>query len=122
MLESIMRYTPVAVAAALTMLTVSTALHSQRTDDQIDPRSQALVAQARQLQAAGKLDDATDTLHCGRILWNGVLSVRLSRQRWRIVFNVQKVVGRMSRTAGQVVAGKELQAVFPLYPSKDRKR
>jgi cytochrome c-type biogenesis protein CcmH/NrfG len=62
MLESIMRYTSVAVAAALTMLTVSTALHSQRVDDQIDPRSMALLAQARQQQAAGKLDDATDTL------------------------------------------------------------
>jgi hypothetical protein len=46
-LESIMRYSSVALAAVLTVLTVSTSLHGQRPDDQIDPRSLALLAQGR---------------------------------------------------------------------------
>lgn len=57
-----MRYTSVAAAAALTLLTVSTALHGQRPDDQIDPKSMALLASARAAQAAGNLDGATETL------------------------------------------------------------
>jgi len=43
-LELIMRYSSVAAAAALTLLTVTTSLHGQRPDDQIDPRSMALLA------------------------------------------------------------------------------
>jgi Tfp pilus assembly protein PilF len=62
MLESIMRYIPVAAAAALTLLTVSTALHGQRADDQIDPRSMALLTQGKAEKAAGKLDVATGTV------------------------------------------------------------
>lgn len=61
-LEKIMRYSSVALAAALTVLTVSTSLHGQRPDDQIDPRSLALLAQGRAAQAAGNLDGATDIL------------------------------------------------------------
>ncbi|MFC3580745.1 tetratricopeptide repeat protein [Sphingomonas hylomeconis] len=57
-----MRYSSVAAAAALTLLTVSTSLHGQRPDDQIDPRSLALLAQGRAAQAAGNLDGATDLL------------------------------------------------------------
>ena len=49
-----MRYSSVAAAVALTLLTVSTSLHGQRPDDQIDPRSMALLAQGRAAQAAGK--------------------------------------------------------------------
>ena len=61
-LESIMRYSSVAAAVALTLLTVSTSLHGQRPDDQIDPRSLALLAQGRAAQSAGNLDGATDLL------------------------------------------------------------
>ena len=57
-----MRYTSVAAAAALTLLTVSTALHGQRADDQIDPRSMALLQQGKAEKAAGKLDVATGTI------------------------------------------------------------
>lgn len=57
-----MRYSSVAAAVALTLLTVSTSLHGQRPDDQIDPRSMALLASGRAAQAAGNLDAATDTL------------------------------------------------------------
>ena len=55
-----MRYTSVAAAVALTVLTVSTALLGQRAEEQIDPRSMALLAQGRAAQAAGNLDGATD--------------------------------------------------------------
>ena len=57
-----MRYTSVAVAAALTLLTVATAVQGQRAEQAIDARSLALLAKARMLQAAGNLDAATDTL------------------------------------------------------------
>ena len=57
-----MRYSSVAAAAALTLLAVSTSLHGQRPDDQIDPRSMALLAKGKSAQAAGNLDAATDAL------------------------------------------------------------
>lgn len=57
-----MRISAVAFAAALTLVSVSTALHGQRADDQIDPRSLALLAEARTARAAGSLDRATDLL------------------------------------------------------------
>lgn len=61
-LESIMRYSSVAAALALTLLTVSTTLHGQRRDDQIDPRSMAFLAKGKAAQAAGNYDGATDAL------------------------------------------------------------
>lgn len=57
-----MRYTSVAVAAALTLLTVATAVQGQHATDAIDARSLALLAKGQALQAAGNLDAATDTL------------------------------------------------------------
>jgi len=36
-----MRYSSVAAAAALTLLAISTSLHGQRPDDQVDPRNRA---------------------------------------------------------------------------------
>jgi tetratricopeptide (TPR) repeat protein len=61
-LELIMRYSSVAAAAALTLVAVSTSLHGQRPDDQIDPRSMALLAKGQAAQAAGNFDGATDIL------------------------------------------------------------
>ncbi len=61
-LELIMRYSSVAAAAALTLLAISTSLHGQRPDDQIDPRSMALLAKGKAAQASGNLDAATDAL------------------------------------------------------------
>uniref|UniRef100_UPI0035CB3903 tetratricopeptide repeat protein n=1 Tax=uncultured Sphingomonas sp. TaxID=158754 RepID=UPI0035CB3903 len=57
-----MRYTSVAVAAALTLVTVATAVQGQRADQAVDARSLALLAKGRALQATGNLDAATDTL------------------------------------------------------------
>jgi len=57
-----MRVSSVAIAAALTLVCVSTALQGQRPDDQIDARSMQLLAQARAARAAGNLEGATDLL------------------------------------------------------------
>ncbi|MEO5865525.1 MAG: tetratricopeptide repeat protein [Sphingomonas sp.] len=57
-----MRYSTVAVAAALSLMTVSASLHSQPAATQIDPRSMALLAKGRAAQAAGNFDAATDAL------------------------------------------------------------
>ena len=61
-LETLMRFSTVAFAAALTVVSVSTSLSGQRPDNQIDPRSMQLLAQGRSLKAAGNLDGATDML------------------------------------------------------------
>jgi Tfp pilus assembly protein PilF len=61
-LETIMRFSSVAIAAALATVSIATALQGQRPDDQIDPRSLQWLAQGRAQRAAGNLDAATDTL------------------------------------------------------------
>lgn len=57
-----MRVTSVAIAAALTLVCVSTSLSGQRPDTQIDARSLQLLAEGRAARAAGNLDGATDLL------------------------------------------------------------
>lgn len=57
-----MRVSAVALAASLALASLSASLNGQRPDDQIDPRSMALVAQARAAKAAGNLEGATDLL------------------------------------------------------------
>ncbi|HVI98653.1 MAG TPA: tetratricopeptide repeat protein [Sphingomonas sp.] len=57
-----MRFTSVTIAAALTLVTISTALHGQKRDDQIDPRSTTLLAKGEAAAKAGDLDAAADTL------------------------------------------------------------
>lgn len=57
-----MRYTSIAVAAALVMVSVSTSLHGQRPDDQINPKSLALLQQGKAARAGGNLDGAIDAL------------------------------------------------------------
>ncbi|MFL6858347.1 MAG: tetratricopeptide repeat protein [Allosphingosinicella sp.] len=55
-----MRLTPIAVSAAIMLATVASAGWSQKTDDQIDPRSAALAQQAQALNAEARYQDATD--------------------------------------------------------------
>lgn len=57
-----MRFSPVALGLTLAALSVSTSLHGQRADADIDPRSLALLAQGRSAEAAGNLDRATDLI------------------------------------------------------------
>lgn len=57
-----MRVTAISVAVALMALSVSTSLQAQRVDAQVDPRSLALLAEARDAKNGGKLEDANDLL------------------------------------------------------------
>lgn len=57
-----MRLASLAIAAALATVSLTTSLHGQRPDDQIDPRSMQLLAEGRAQRGAGDLDGATDTL------------------------------------------------------------
>ena len=57
-----MRFVPVALAAALGVAAVSTAVIAQKHDAQIDPRSTMIVEQARAAQRAGNLEQANDLL------------------------------------------------------------
>lgn len=53
-----MRFTPAAFALALAFATVSSSVHGQRPDHQIDPRSTALVEQGAAAQKSGDLEGA----------------------------------------------------------------
>ena len=60
--EKVMRFSPAAVALALVLATVSSSVESQKPDDQIDPRSVALMTKADAARAAGQLSEAQDLL------------------------------------------------------------
>lgn len=57
-----MRIVPVAVAAALSLAALSTAVQGQKPDAQVNERSVALLNDARTARAGGNLDQATDLL------------------------------------------------------------
>ena len=57
-----MRLTPIALASAIALATIASAGQGQRPDDQIDPRSAALVQQALPHSAAGRYNEAIDLL------------------------------------------------------------
>ena len=57
-----MRLTPIVLSAAIAAATMASAGQGQRPDDQIDPRSTALVAQAQAESGAGRNEAANDLL------------------------------------------------------------
>ncbi|RHW16416.1 hypothetical protein D1610_16330 [Sphingomonas gilva] len=63
-----MRFTPIAAAISLTLLTVSSVSHGQRADDVIDPRSLALMEKGVAAQKAGDLKGATDALETALVV------------------------------------------------------
>lgn len=63
-----MRLTPIALSVAIAIATVSSAVHGQRPDDQVDPRSQALVEQGRALTQAQRYDEAIDVIESALVL------------------------------------------------------
>jgi tetratricopeptide (TPR) repeat protein len=67
-MEYLMRLTPIALTAAIILATVAGAGHGQKPDDQIDPRSVAITAQAQSLTAQGRYQEATDLLETALIL------------------------------------------------------
>lgn len=63
-----MRYTSVAAALGLALLTISTSLSGQKRDDQIDARSMALLEKGRAAKAAGNLQGATDFIETALVV------------------------------------------------------
>jgi Tfp pilus assembly protein PilF len=61
-MELKMRLTPIVLTLAIAAATMASAGQGQRPDDQIDPRSTALVQQAEAQSAAGRHSEATDLL------------------------------------------------------------
>lgn len=57
-----MRITAISAAAALMLLSVSTSLMAQRPDDQIDPKSLALLQEGRAALASGDVEGAQDAI------------------------------------------------------------
>src|SRR4051794_17006786 len=57
-----MRLVPVALVGALGLVALSSAVMGQKPDAQLDPRSVAIVEQARAAQRAGDLEQANDLL------------------------------------------------------------
>jgi len=57
-----MRVVPLALAAALGLAALSTAVQGQKPDAQVDARSLTLLEQAKAARVAGNLDTATDLL------------------------------------------------------------
>ena len=57
-----MRFSPTALVLALGLATLSASSYGQRRDDQIDPRSLALLHQGEALRAAGNFSGAEDML------------------------------------------------------------
>lgn len=57
-----MRFSPVAIALSLTLLAVSSGVNGQKADDQINPRSTALLTEGLAALKEGKLEAATDAL------------------------------------------------------------
>lgn len=57
-----MRFMPIALSLTIAVATIASAGNGQRPDDQIDPRSSALVEEARAASGAGRHNDAIDLL------------------------------------------------------------
>jgi len=57
-----MRFSPIAFALSLALATVSSAVQGQKPDDQINPRSLALLGQGEAARKAGNLPAANDAL------------------------------------------------------------
>ena len=57
-----MRFSPTALVLAFGLATLSSSSFGQRRDDQIDPRSQALLQRGETMRAAGNLSGAEDLL------------------------------------------------------------
>ena len=57
-----MRFSPTALVLALTLATVSSSSIGQRRDDQVNPRSVALLQQGEAMRAAGNFAGAVDML------------------------------------------------------------
>ena len=95
-----MRLTPIALSVALALATMATAGHGQRPDDQIDPRSLALLQQGQAQTAAAQYSDAIDSLVSALAVdpRNRQAYVALAR-----VAQAQKLPGKATRLYGEAL-------------------
>ena len=63
-----MRYTSVAAALGLTLLTLSTSLAGQKPEPPVDARSMQLLAQGKAARAAGNLNGAADFIETALVV------------------------------------------------------
>jgi Tfp pilus assembly protein PilF len=100
-LEILMRFSPVAIALSLTLLAVSSGVNGQKSDDQINPKSMALLAQGQAELKAGNLPAANDALETALALdpRNRAAFVTLGR-----VAQAQQLPGKAIRLYFQALA------------------
>jgi Tfp pilus assembly protein PilF len=67
-MEILMRLTPIALSVALALATMASAGQGQKPDDQINPRSIALMRQGEALTASGQYDAAIDALESALVI------------------------------------------------------
>jgi Tfp pilus assembly protein PilF len=99
-MEFLMRLTPIALSVALAAATMASSGFGQRPDDQIDPRSAALVGQAAQLSASGQTEQAVDLLETALAVdpRNRTAYIALGR-----VAQTQRLPGKAIRLYGQAL-------------------
>ena len=95
-----MRLTPIALTVAIAAATMASSGFGQRPDDQIDPRSVALVEQAGQLSAAGQHNPAVDLLETALAIDPRNRSAYISLGR---LAQVQRLPGKAIRLYGQAL-------------------
>jgi lipopolysaccharide biosynthesis regulator YciM len=100
-METAMRLTPIAISAAIMLATMASAGQGQRPDDQVDPRSAALVQQAQAHSAAGRHNEAIDLLETALAVdpRNRAAFLGLAR-----VAQAQRLPGKALRLYGQALA------------------
>ena len=92
-----MRFSPIALAAAVTLATMTSAGHGQKPDDQIDPRSLALSQEAQGLNGQARFQEATDLFETAL-----VVDPR----------NRQAYIGLARAAQGQKLPGKAIKFYF----------
>jgi Tfp pilus assembly protein PilF len=100
-MEFLMRLTPIALSVAFALATMASAGHGQRPDDQIEARSVALLQEGQALTAAGKHNEAIDTLESALVVdpRNRAAYVALAR-----VAQAQKLPGKATRLYSEALA------------------
>jgi cytochrome c-type biogenesis protein CcmH/NrfG len=99
-MEFLMRLTPIALSVALAAATMASTGFGQRPDDQIDPRSAALVDQAAQLSGAGQVNQAVDLLETALAVDPRNRSAYIALGR---VAQTQRLPGKAIRLYGQAL-------------------
>ena len=96
-----MRLTPIALSVALALATMASAGHGQKPDDQISPRSVALVQEAQAMTTAGQYNQAIDLLETALVVdpRNSAAFIELGR-----VAKAQKLPGKAIRFYAEALA------------------